>query len=60
MLRLILRIEREQLFEIRRGMGSLGTSYVLVAAHILEAALVYLADLIECFALHLFVQTLPN
>jgi hypothetical protein len=38
----------------------LGTSNVLAAAHILEAALVYLADLIECFMLYLFVQTLPE
>lgn len=35
-------------------------SLVLAAAHILEAALVNLADLIECFALDLFVQTLPD
>ena len=41
-------------------MGSLRGSLVLAASDILEAALVDLAYLIECFALDLFVQTLPD
>ena len=58
---LILRVEREKFLEIGwGGVGSLRGSLVLAASDILEAALVNLADLIECFALHLFVQTLPD